>query len=213
MSHIQPVAAQGTMSSQGSQQVSYFDKALQSNLTWSKYVNNQRPEFLKKLSQEQHPHILWIGCADSRVPETTILGLNPGDVFVHRNIANIIQANDTNTFAVIDYAVNHLGIQHIVVAGHSMCGGCGAVLAETKVGRMLTSWLAPLHTLKNKHEAELLDPILTTNMLKLAELNVRSGVNTIMNSAIVSQALKEERLLVHGVMYDLSSGVIHKLDA
>jgi len=189
-----------------------FNYALSSNAAWAGYKQHQNPSFFPKLAAGQSPSILWIGCSDSRVPETTLLGLQPGDVFVHRNIANVVNASDINVSAVIEYAVAHLKVKHIVICGHTCCGGAAAALGDSRVGGVLDRWLAPMRHLRRVNKDEL------SNMkddseraVKLAELNVKSGVETLLNNEVVDEAVNQRGLKIHGVLYDISCGRIRDL--
>jgi carbonic anhydrase len=155
---------------------------------------------------------VWIGCSDSRVPETTLLGLQPGDVFVHRNIANIVSPTDVNLMAVVEYAVVHLKVKHIVLCGHTCCGGAGAALTNSRIGGVLDTWLTPLKTVRKQHEAELKDIADDAKRaVRLAELNVANGVQVLLSSIVVEEAVLERGLRVHGVLYDIASGRISEL--
>lgn len=159
------------------------------------------------------PTTVWLGCSDSRVPETTLLGLQPGDVFVHRNIANIISPTDINSMAVIEYAVVHLKVQHIVLCGHTCCGGAGAALGNSRVGGVIDAWITPLRSLRKSNEVEL--KALGNDgerAVRLAELNVEMGVGNLMGSWFVEEAVSERGLTVHGVLYDVACGKIRDLN-
>jgi carbonic anhydrase len=155
---------------------------------------------------------VWLGCSDSRCPETTILGLQPGDVFVHRNIANIISPTDINTSAVIEFAVAHLKVQHIVLCGHSACGGAAAALSDGRVGGVLDTWLSPLKVVRFAHLDEL-NAIKDDKArgIRLAELNVEAGVQNLLGNAVVQDAIKDRGLQVHGCLFDIGSGRLRDL--
>ncbi|KAK4217247.1 hypothetical protein QBC37DRAFT_438245 [Rhypophila decipiens] len=194
------------------QQQDTFLYALSSNNAWAGYKAHQNPQFFPKLASGQSPQILWLGCSDSRCPETTILGLQPGDVFVHRNIANIISPTDINTSAVIEYAVAHLKVKHVVLCGHTCCGGAVAALSDTRVGGVLDTWLTPLKAVRFQHEEEL-SAIKETaaRAVRIAELNVQAGVNVLMSNVTVLEAIKERGLEVHGCLFDIACGRIKDL--
>ncbi|PMD59194.1 carbonic anhydrase [Hyaloscypha bicolor E] len=184
-----------------------FEYALKSNESWANYKSHQNPGLFEKLANGQSPKILWIGCSDSRVPETTILGLHPGDVFVHRNVANIISPTDINSQAVIEYAVVHLKVSHIVVCGHSACGGCGAALSDARVGGVIDAWITPLKALRKQNEEELKairDE--KKRAVRLAEMNVKSGVESLLSTYFIEEAVRERGLKVHGCVYDVACG-------
>jgi len=189
-----------------------FSYALSSNAAWAGYKAHQNPQFFPKMSQGQSPSILWIGCSDSRVPETTLLGLQPGDVFVHRNIANVVSPTDISVSAVVEYAVKHLKVSHIVLCGHTSCGGAAAALGDSQVGGVLDTWLTPLKAVRKANLAEL-DAIKDAGKraVKLAELNVQRGVEILLSMYVVEEAIEERGLKVHGVVYDIGCGRIRDL--
>lgn len=217
-----------------------FLYALSSNNAWAGYKAHQNPNFFPKLASGQSPQIrtlfpspqpplpflpphppklthsprcpVWLGCSDSRCPETTILGLQPGDVFVHRNIANIISPTDINTSAVIEYAVAHLKVKHVVLCGHTACGGAVAALGEGRVGGVLDTWLTPLKAVKMAH-AEELGAIKddAARAVRIAELNVEAGVRVLMANGVVQDAIRERGLEVHGCLFDIGCGKIRDL--
>lgn len=180
---------------------------MSSNSAWAGYKAHQNPNFFPKLASGQWPQILWLGCSDSRCPETTILGLQPGDVFVHRNIANIISATDINTSAVIEYAVMHLKVKHVVLCGHTACGGANAALSDARVGGVLDTWLTPLKAIRQQN-AEELDAMTDAKerVVRIAEMNVEAGVKVLMANANIQDAIHERGLQVHGCIFDLGSG-------
>ncbi|KAK3902519.1 carbonic anhydrase [Staphylotrichum tortipilum] len=189
-----------------------FLYALSSNNAWAGYKAHQNPNFFPKLASGQSPQILWLGCSDSRCPETTILGLQPGDVFVHRNIANIVSPTDINTSAVIEYAVAHLKVKHVVLCGHSACGGAAAALGDGRVGGVLDTWLTPLKAVRLANKEEL-DGIKDAGAraVRIAELNVEAGVKVLMANVVVQEAVRERGLEVHGCLFDIGSGRIRDL--
>ncbi|KAI1436255.1 carbonic anhydrase [Xylaria sp. CBS 124048] len=186
-----------------------FEYALSSNQAWAGYTGHQNPEFFPQLAAGQSPAILWLGCSDSRCPETTILGLQPGDVFVHRNIANIISPTDINTSAVIEYAVEHVKVKHVVLCGHSACGGAAAALSDGRVGGVLDTWLTPLRAIRSANAAELnaiKDDKART--VRIAEMNVEAGVDVLMANTTIKDAIRDRGLQVHGILFDVGSGRI-----
>ncbi|KAJ9306851.1 hypothetical protein DTO271D3_6723 [Paecilomyces variotii] len=188
-----------------------YQAVLAQNKDWANRTSKEYPELFPTLASGQHPEILWIGCSDSRCPETTILGLQPGDVFVHRNIANVLHAGDLNSAAVIEYAVAHLKVKHIVLCGHTSCGGVAAALANKKLG-LIDSWLMPLRTLRAQN-LELLQSLSPSEAsLKLVELNVEQGVRTLKENGVVLDAIEERGLKVHGLVYDVGSGTLREID-
>jgi carbonic anhydrase len=184
-----------------------FETALQQNKEWAaKY-----PELFPSLAVGQQPEILWIGCSDSRCPETAILGLKPGDIFVHRNIANLIHYGDLSSSCVIEYAVAHLKVKHIVLCGHTMCGGVNAALGNKKLG-ILDAWLMPLRRLRQQHLNELQGLDQTQAIIKLSELNILDGVSKLKENSVVLDAIETRGLKVHGIIYDVASGLLRELE-
>ncbi|RKF59428.1 Carbonic anhydrase [Erysiphe neolycopersici] len=190
----------------------HFEYALKSNLAWAIYKNNQNPALFERTKDKQCPKILWIGCSDSRVPETTLLGLEPGEVFVHRNIANIVPPSDINSMAVIEYAVEKLEVLDIIICGHTRCGGAEAALTDDRVGGVIDQWISPLRTLRRSN-ADIIDstkdPI--KQGIKLSELGVQMGVHTLLNNYCVRDAIISRGLRVHGCIYDVATGRLRDL--
>jgi carbonic anhydrase len=147
------------------------------------------------------------------VPESTILGLQPGEAFVHRNIAAAVGPSDISALAVVEYAVRYLKIENIILSGHTNCGGCVGTLAGAELGGVLDSWLAPLGLLYSANEAELTsieDP--AQRAIRLAEIGVESGVNTIMNNVVVKAAMAKRGLQVHGTIYNTGTGLLRDMN-
>lgn len=201
-----------------------WNQALNGNIAWRGSLPRTDPDLLRQNAAGQQPGILWIGCSDSRVPETTITGSRPGDIFVHRNIANILHPGDVNATSVITYAVNVLKVKDIVVCGHSLCGGVHAALGNNSAGGVLDSWLLPLRCLRAQLAAEPGWPGLTDEEKerKLVEANVRAGVQTLLRNPDVIRAMEADRfhpshspqglsLQVHGAVYDIANGTIYEL--
>ena len=189
-----------------------FRLALRQNKDWASTTAHHHPTLFPTLAKSQSPEILWIGCSDSRVPETTVLGLKPGDVFVLRNIANILSPGDISSEAVIEFAVKHLKVKHIVLCGHTLCGGVAAALGNKKLG-VIDTWLVPLMQLRKENERELerLEGEEERGK-RLVELNVLRGVRVLRENEAVGRGLREEGLEVHGLVYDVASGVLEELD-
>ena len=184
---------------------------LEHNRAWAAERIGEDPEYFSRLASQHAPTFLWIGCSDARVPANTLVGLEPGEVFVHRNIANQVLPRDVNVRAVIDYAVGTLQVRHIFVVGHYGCGGVAAALSRQSLG-VLDAWLADLRELWLHHEAELaaLPEEKRTNML--AELNVKRQVMNVGRFAAVQQAWHEGRPLhIHGWIYDIHDGLLKDL--
>ncbi|KAF9887980.1 hypothetical protein FE257_009369 [Aspergillus nanangensis] len=187
-----------------------FTAALERNKEWAAKVSKEQPELFPKLATGQQPEILWIGCSDSRCPETSLLGLNPGDVFVHRNIANVLHAGDLSSGAVVEYAVRHLLVNHIVLCGHTSCGGVAAAMGNKQLG-ILDPWLMPLRQIREQNLALLQSLSPEKAMLKLVELNVQEGVKMLKQKNVVLEAIHERGLQVHALIYDVGSGVLREL--
>eukprot|EP00136_Aspergillus_niger_P001338 XP_001390254.2 carbonic anhydrase [Aspergillus niger CBS 513.88] len=188
-----------------------FTSALHQNKDWAAQIAKEDPSLFPTLAVGQHPEILWIGCSDSRCPETTLLGLKPGDVFVHRNIANVLHAGDLSSSAVIEYAVRYLQVKHVVLCGHTSCGGVAAALGNKQLG-ILDPWLLPLRQLRAKH-LDLLNSLPADEAnLKLVELNVLEGVKLLKEKNVILEAVQDRGLQVHGLIYDVGSGVLRELD-
>ncbi|KAI9806079.1 MAG: hypothetical protein M1833_004486 [Piccolia ochrophora] len=192
-----------------------FHAALARNKLWRSQVESTNPTLLPSLAAGQKPQLLWIGCSDSRVPETTILGVQPGDVFVHRNIANNVLhgAADASSAAVLAYAVGALGVQHVVLAGHTNCGGAAAALAGKPLGEPLDAWLRPIADVVREKRAELdAVPDQGEKTKRLAVWNVEKGVKVLLANEVVQDAIIGRGLQVHGVLYDVGKGTLEELD-
>jgi len=189
----------------------HIESILNNNRNWAQYTYSNDPELFPTLSKGQSPKILWIGCCDSRVPETTILGLKPGDVFVHRNIANIVSPTDLNSLAAIEYAVVYLKVERIYLCGHTSCGGVVGALANKKLGKIDT-WLVPLRQLRHNHARDLEGLDGAEKAKKLVELNVAHGVEMLRQNPDVIEAVAERGLTVHGLVYNLESGQLYTID-
>ena len=185
---------------------------LEKNKAWAAKVRKEDPEFFRNLSTQQAPKYLWIGCSDSRVPANQITGLAPGEVFVHRNIANVVVHTDLNCLSTIQFAVDLLKVEHILVVGHYGCSGVHASLTGTRVG-LADNWLRHVGDVANKHQARLDEVEL--NALKharLCELNVIEQVVNVCQTTIVQDAwARGQSLSVHGWVYSLLDGVVRQL--
>ncbi len=183
------------------------------NKQWAEKVKQSDPEFFQKLSKQQNPEYLWIGCSDSRVPSNQIVGLLPGEIFVHRNIANVVVPSDLNCMSVIQYAVKVLKIKHIIVCGHYGCGGVKASMEKSDHG-LIDNWLHHIRDVYRAHSAEveaLQDETLKLN--KMCELNVIEQVANVCNTTIVRNAWKRgQELTVHGWIYSIENGILKDLD-
>ena len=184
---------------------------LQHNRAWSEKVRAQDPHFFERLSRQQTPKYLWIGCSDSRVPANQILDLDPGEVFVHRNISNLVLHSDMNCLSVLQFAVDVLKVEHIMIVGHYGCGGVGAALQGDRLG-LIDNWLRYIGDTLERHQAMLdaLPPARRHD--RLCELNVIEQVGNAGHTTIVRDAWERgQPLTVHGWCYGLTDGHIHDL--
>jgi carbonic anhydrase len=184
------------------------------NRDWSESLRRKRPGFFRQLAQQQSPEYLWIGCADSRVPANEIVGLLPGELFVHRNIANVVVHTDLNCLSVVQFAVDVLGVRHIIVCGHYGCSGVRAALRGDRVG-LADNWLRHVQDVRARHEARLA-PLASelARLNRLCELNVLDQVVNVCQTTIVGDAWAAGRpLAVHGWIYGLEDGLLQDLEA
>jgi carbonic anhydrase len=192
------------------------------SLTWENLLSNNpkfatsfestQPDLLKALAAGQHPKVLWIGCADSRCPETTLLGARPGDVFVHRNIANVVRTSDVSANSVIDFAVWAVGVEKVVVCGHTACGGANASLNDSDLGEHLNGWLKPVRDLRKSFQKEIDGLEADKRADWIAEKNIKMSVDAVKENAKVKEKLAEGKLEVLGVIYDVRTAKIRVLD-
>ncbi|MBP6865051.1 MAG: carbonate dehydratase [Candidatus Didemnitutus sp.] len=189
-----------------------LSRLFEQNKAWAEEITGRDPQFFPKLSRQQNPEYLWIGCADSRVPANEIIGLLPGEVFVHRNIANVVVHADLNALSVIQYAVDVLKVKHIMVVGHYGCGGVQAAYACTRVG-LADNWLRHVQDVRNKHEQCLhFLPDDTARSARLCELNVIEQAVNVCQTTIVQDAwARGQELTVHGWIYGLRDGLLRDL--
>ncbi len=183
------------------------------NRAWAEAIKQRDPDFFHKLSRQQSPEHLWIGCSDSRVPANEIIGLLPGEVFVHRNIANVVVHTDLNCLSVIQFAVDVLKVKHIMVVGHYGCGGVRAVLRCERVG-LADNWLRHVQDVREKHDGclcRLTDE--TARSARLCELNVIEQVANVCQTTMVRDAWERgQSLTVHGWIYGLRDGLLRDLN-
>jgi carbonic anhydrase len=186
---------------------------LDANARWSQDRVATDPDYFHRLSALQAPEFLWIGCSDSRVPANVITGLEPGEVFVHRNVANIVRPADPNCMSVVQFAVEALKVRHIIVCGHYGCGGVRAVLDGSPRGTV-KHWLAPIHDLVRHHHQELSAlPSDEARADRVCEINVRAQVNNVCDSPILKAAReRNQELTVHGWIYRLTDGRLRDLN-
>ena len=183
------------------------------NRAWAAGIKTQDPDFFSKLSKQQSPQILWIGCSDSRVPANQIVGLLPGEIFVHRNVGNIVVHTDFNCLSVIQYAVEVIKVKHIIVCGHYGCGGVQAALGNSQLG-LIDNWLRNIKDIYSKHEEALMASSDDHARLdRLCELNVIEQVSNVCHTTMVQQAWRTgQDLSVHGWIYSIENGLLKDLD-
>ncbi len=184
-----------------------YKQLFENNRTWIASMKAKDADFFEKLATDHTPEYLYIGCSDSRVSANEIMGLDPGEVFVHRNIANIVANNDLNVMAVIEYAVAHLGVQHIIVCGHYNCGGVKAAMQPKDMG-LLNPWLRNIRDVYRLHQAEL-DGIKNEHdrYNKLVELNVQEQAINVIKTAVVQKSYLDKKFpTVHGWVFSLETG-------
>ncbi len=187
-----------------------FEELLQDNKAWAAQMLANDPDFFNKLSGLQTPEFLWIGCSDSRVPANQITNTQPGEIFVHRNVANLVINTDVNLLSVLDYAVNHLKVKHVIVCGHYGCGGIKASMSKTDYKPVLNMWLRNIKDVHRLHREEL-DSITDEDQKfdRLTELNVQEQIFNLAKTSIIQRAWKEEqRPDLHGWVYGLKDGII-----
>ena len=185
---------------------------LAKNRAWAAEMVRQDAEFFSRLSSQQAPRYLWIGCSDSRVPANQIVGLMPGEMFVHRNVANVVAHTDLNCLSAIQFAVDVLRVEHIIVCGHYGCGGVGAALRDEKLG-LVDNWLRHVQDVRWKYAAQLdaLDSE-AQRIERLCEWNVMEQVVNVSNTTVVRDAwTRGQTLTVHGWIYDLHDGLLRDL--
>lgn len=190
----------------------FYHKIIQNNKDWVKHKLSLDPDYFKKLEPRQQPPLLWIGCADSRVPANEIIGAEPGDVFVHRNIANMVIHTDMSMLSVLDYAVNILKVKHIIVCGHYGCGGVNAAMTNQHIG-LIDNWIRHIKDIYRLHNDEL-DAIEDEKQKsdRFVELNVIEQVHDLAKTSIVQAAWKNNQSLsIHGWVYGVGSGIIKDL--
>ncbi len=182
------------------------------NRAWSASVKTQDPDFFLKLSKQQTPQYLWIGCSDSRVSANQIVGLMPGEIFVHRNVGNLVVHTDFNCLSVIEFAVSVLKVKHIILCGHYGCGGVKAALGNTQFG-LIDNWLRHIKDVFSKHTDLLMEIADDTRRLnRLCELNVIEQVHNICHTTVVQEAWRSgQALSVHGWIYGLEDGLLKDL--
>jgi carbonic anhydrase len=192
--------------------MSSIEPLFEANRQWSERIRNDDPLYFPSLANQQTPQYLWIGCSDSRVPANQIVGLKPGEVFVHRNVANVVVHTDLNALSVIAYAVDVLRVKHILVVGHYGCGGVQGALDGSRLG-LIENWLRHVQDVRDRHWHQLLDiedPLARAN--RLCELNVMAQVANVAQTSVLRQAWERgQDITVHGWCYGLQDGLIRDL--
>lgn len=191
----------------------FYKKIIENNKKWVEEKLKISPDFFKNLAEGQQPPLLWIGCSDSRVPANEIIGAEPGEVFVHRNIANMVIHSDMNMLSVLDYAINALKVQHVIVCGHYGCGGVKAAMGSDSIG-IIDNWIRHIKDVYRFNQEEL-DSITDekTRFNRFVELNVKEQVIDLAKTSIVQSAWKSgQKLSIHGWVYGLNSGYVTDLD-
>jgi carbonic anhydrase len=187
-----------------------YEKLLLENKAWASEKTNDDPDYFNRLAHIQTPEFLWIGCSDSRVPANEITGTQPGEIFVHRNIANMVVNTDVNLLSVLDYAITHLKVKHVIVCGHYGCGGVKAAATQSDFKPVLNMWLRNIKDVYRLHREEL-DVIKNEEQRtdRLVELNVREQVNNLAKTSIIQRAWKQNNAPdLHGWVYGLKDGII-----
>jgi carbonic anhydrase len=191
----------------------YYKQLLDNNKEWVESKTKDDPAYFTRLAQGQQPPLLWIGCADSRVPANEIIGAQPGEVFVHRNIANMVVHSDMNMLSVLDYAVNVLKVRHVIVCGHYGCGGVAAAMTNQRIG-LIDNWIRHIKDVYRLHNPEL-DGIddYQKRFNRFVELNVYEQVLDLAKTSIIQNAWENgQQIHLHGWVYDIKDGLIVDLD-
>jgi carbonic anhydrase len=188
-----------------------IEALFENNRRWAADMEREQPGFFGRLVGQQQPQFLWIGCSDSRVPANQITGLAPGEVFVHRNVANVVSATDLNCMSVVDFAVRRLRVRHIIVCGHYGCAGVLAASEEGTIG-VTDAWLSGIRELHERHQSELETLAPAAAQKRLCELNVREQVRVLSRTTVLRQAWKRgQRVDVHGWIYGIDDGLLRDL--
>jgi carbonic anhydrase len=188
-----------------------LQELLDSNRLWAKNVEAQNPGFFTSLLAQQAPQYMWIGCADSRVPANELVGLLPGELFVHRNVANVVVHSDLNCLSVIQFATDVLKVKHIIVVGHSNCGGVSAALSDLRLG-LADNWIRHVQDVRNRHQPWLDSVPASQRVNALCELNVVEQALNVCQTTMVQDAWhRGQEVVVHGWVYGLHNGLLEDL--
>ena len=186
-------------------------EVFKNNRRWAQEVEESSPGFFEKLSKGQTPKYLWIGCADSRVPASRVTGLNPGEIFVHRNIANVVVQSDLSMLSVLQYAVEHLKVRHVIVCGHTSCGGVAASVSGNKHG-LVDNWLRHIKNVARRREDELMAVPEDQRLDLLSELNVQAQAQNLARTTVMQDAWdRGQEVDVHSWIYSLQNGHLKNL--
>ena len=187
-----------------------YEKLLLENKAWASEKVSDDPDYFNRLAEIQKPEFLWIGCSDSRVPANEITGTQPGEIFVHRNVANLVVSTDVNLLSVLEYAVTHLKVKHVIVCGHYGCGGIKAATTKADYKQVLNMWLRYIKDVYRIHRDELnAIPTEEERCNRLVELNVQEQVQKLAKTSIIQRAWQnEQRPALHGWVYGLKDGII-----
>lgn len=189
----------------------YLPHLFEKNRHWAADMEARAPGFFSQLLQQQAPQYLWIGCADSRVPANDLVGLLPGELFVHRNVANVVVHSDLNCLSVIQYAVDMLKVQHVIVVGHTNCGGVMAALKDVRVG-LADNWIRHVQDVRNRHQEWLSSLPEAARLPALVELNVLEQALNVCQTTVVQDAwTRDQTVVVHGWVYGLDNGLLQDL--
>lgn len=189
----------------------YYKKLFQNNKEWVAKMLDEDINYFKKLSEGQSPPLLWIGCSDSRVPASQIIGTQPGEVFVHRNIANMVIHTDISMLSVLDYAVNILKVNHVIVCGHYNCGGIEAALSNKHFG-LLDNWVRHIKDVYRLHNDELNNLSKKERKNRYVELNVIEQVHDLAKTSVIQKGWEnDQNIHLHGWVYDISDGIVRDL--
>src|SRR5947209_3562088 len=187
-------------------------RLFENNRAWAEEIRSREPEFFREMSRQQSPEYLWIGCSDSRVPATQLAGLSPGEMFVHRNVANLVVHTDLNCLSAMQFAVEILKVKHVIVCGHYGCGGVKAALENSRLG-LIDNWLRHVQDVSEKHSRALANAVDDAARHDLrCELNVREQVLNVCRTTVVQAAWERgQELSVHGWIYGLEDGLLRDL--
>ncbi|MGY8905035.1 MAG: carbonate dehydratase [Burkholderiales bacterium] len=189
-----------------------LDHLLAHNRAWAAQMVRERPSFFTNLKNQQKPKYMWIGCSDSRVPANQITGLEPGEVFVHRNVANVVVHSDLNALSTVQYAVDMLNVEHVIVCGHYGCGGVQAALDNARIG-LADNWIRHIQDVRDRYRKPLEGALVTQRLDMLCELNVIEQVVNLCQTTVLKDAwLRSHSITVHGWIYGVSDGLVHDLD-